>query len=249
MTEPDFSSWVPAEYLAEYYQRLESDEHHAIRYFVEATRGITAERCLCFGCGPTLHHVFATAPHARKIFLSDYLPENLAELERFRQRDAGAHDWRPFIRYTLQCELGRDPSDTEVSEREELTRARLAGLLHGDASQADPLGAELRGSFDLVLSPFCADSITDDHGTWHDYCRNIASLVSPGGHFLTAALRACARYRVGPRWFPSANVDELDLCAALERDFRADSVEVRVAETPDLADSGYVSILLGRAEK
>lgn len=196
-----------------------------------------------------MHHVFATAPHAGAIYLSDYLPENLAEIERFRQRDPGAHDWRPFIRYTLQCELSREPSETEVCEREELTRTRLAGLLHGDATRADPLGSDFRASFDLVLSPFCADSITDDRARWNEYGRNIASLVRPGGHFLTAALRACERYRVGTRWFPSANVDELDLRAALERDFRPESVQVSVAATPELADSGYVSILLGRARK
>jgi hypothetical protein len=249
MTENDFSTWIPSEYLSEYYRRLDPDEHHAIRFFVEQQRDVRANPCVCFGSGPTLHHVFAVAPHTDALYLADYLPENLAEIERWRLRQPGAHDWRPFVRYTLECEFGRAPSEHELNEREELTRSRIAGLLHGDASLSDPLGPKFRGSFGLVLSPFCADSITNDLVRWHDYCRNIASLVKPGGRFLTAALRACARYRVGARWFPSANVGEADLRSVLERDFRNDSVLVAVAETPELIDSGYVSILLARAEK
>lgn len=249
MIEDDFSTWVPADYLREYYQRLDPDEHHAIRFFVESQRDARPGPVLCFGSGPTLHHVFSTVPHTSALYLADYLPRNLAEIDRWRRREPGAHDWRPFVRYTLQCELARDPSETEVTAREELTRSRIAGLLRADATLEHPLGRDFDRYFATVLSPFCADSITADREAWARYSRNIQSLVKPGGRFLTSALRQCQKYRVGQRFFPSANIDESDLRRVLEQDFLPASVHVSVAEVPELSDHGYSTILLGRGDR
>ncbi|MFZ5894587.1 MAG: guanitoxin biosynthesis pre-guanitoxin forming N-methyltransferase GntF [Myxococcota bacterium] len=247
--EDNFTTWVPADYLREYYQRLDPDEHHAIRFFVEAQRDAPPGPVLCFGSGPTLHHVFSAARHTSALYLADYLPRNLSEIDRWRRREPGAHDWRPFVRYTLECEFGRAATEAEVTAREELTRSRIAGLLHADASLQYPLGRDFHQYFATVLSPFCADSITSDRAVWATYSRNIASLVKPGGRFLTTALRNCQRYRVGPRYFPSANIDESHLRDVLEQDFLPASVRVEIAEVPELADHGYSAILLARADK
>ncbi|MGC4089403.1 MAG: guanitoxin biosynthesis pre-guanitoxin forming N-methyltransferase GntF [Polyangiaceae bacterium] len=249
MNEESFDTWVPAEYLRDYYQRVEPDEVHAIRFYVEASRGAQAGPMLCFGCGPTLHHVFSCAPYTKALYLADYLPENLAEIERWRQRQPGAHDWRPFVRYTLSCELGRDPSDGEVAEREERTRASIAGLVHADATLADPLGSDYRGFFQTVLSPFCADSITASRDDWFRYSRNIATLVKPGGRLLTTALARCHGYKVGDRFFPSPNVDVADMRGVLLEDFVAASVQVEARAVPEHVGQGYEGILLASADK
>jgi hypothetical protein len=54
---------------------------------------------------------------------SSALQGNLDEVERWRRRDPAAHDWRAFVRYTLQCEGLDDPTDEEIARREELTRS------------------------------------------------------------------------------------------------------------------------------
>lgn len=250
MVEDTFDTWVPGDYLREYYSgAVSADEQHAIRYFVEQQRDLATGPALCFGCGPTLHHVFSAAPHTTALYLADYLPENLAEIDRWRRRAPGAHDWRPFARYTLACELGREPSDAEVQDRLELTRERIADLLPADAGLEHPLGSRFHEFFTIVLSPFCADSATADQAVWARYSRHIASLVQPGGRLLTSALRRCRQYRVGPRFFPSANIDEHDLRAVLTEDFPSHRVQVEVREVPEHADQGYSGILLARAER
>lgn len=245
-----FDDWDPAQYLRDYYTDVEPDEVETIRFLVEAARAAPAGPALCFGTGPTLRHVFLAAPRCTELLVADLLPGNLAEVERWRQGAPGAHDWTPFVRYTLRCEGGgAEPSAEEIAAREELTRRRLSGLVLADAGRSDPLGAERRGSFSLVLSPFCADSATDERITWFRYMRTIASLVAPGGLLLTAALWKCRRYRVGHRYFPSADVDVCDLRAVLGLDFLPESVCVESRHLPAHERQGYSGILLARATR
>jgi hypothetical protein len=204
---------------------------------------------LCFGCGPALHHVFLTAGRATEVYLADYLPRNLEEIERWRRRAPAAHDWTPFVRYTLLCESGAEPSEGEIAARTDAIRQSISGLVQADAGLIDPLGSQFRGRFATVLSPFCADSATDDKGVWARYSHNIASLVGAGGLMLTSALRHCRGYRVGNRHFPSADVDESDMQRVLNEDFLPDTVSVEVRETLEHRDQGYAGILLASARK
>jgi len=242
-----FEAWVPRDYLTEYYSELQEDERSTLKYFVERFRAAPPGPVLCFGCGPTLHHVFLAAPRTTEIYLADYLPANLAEIESFRRREPDAHDWSVFVRYTLLSESGIEPSRSEIDARMDLLREKIAALLPADANLSDPLGHEFRGHFATVLSPYCAESATSDRATWTHFCRNIASLVRPGGLFLTSALRLCERYKSGGRFFPATPIDERDLRQVLEQDFSADSIEIEVRELQDHADQGFSSILLARA--
>jgi NNMT/PNMT/TEMT family protein len=120
--------WVPREYLDDYYRTVEPDELKTIEFFVDAVREARAgEPILLFGVGPTLHHVFLAAEKASELHLADYLPANLREIERWIERDATAHDWRPFVHYTLQCEGIAAPTDAQVAAREEPRDARSRG--------------------------------------------------------------------------------------------------------------------------
>jgi len=244
-----FDQWVVRDYLAEYYGELQEDELSTLKYFVEQFRAAPAGPVLCFGCGPTLHHVFLAAPRMTRIYLADYVPENLAEIDRWRRREPNAHDWSPFVRYTLLCESGIEPSNAEVSARIELLREKIAGLLPADANLTDPLGSDFRDHFSAVLSPYCAESATSDMTTWTRFCRNIASLVRPGGLFLTSALRLCQRYKSGSRFFPATPIDEGDLRGVLEQDFRAETISVEARQLKEHAEQGFSGILLARALK
>lgn len=244
-----FDDWVPRDYLAEYYREVQEDELSTLRYFVEQIRVAAPGPMLCFGCGPTLHHVFLAAPYASEIHLADYVPENLAEIERWKRADQNAHDWSPFVRYTLLCESGRDPSEAAIAERTALLRDKIAGLVPADAHLDDPLGPEYRARFSVVLSPYCAESATGERATWTKFCRNIASLVRPGGLFLTSALRNCARYKSGSRFFAATPIDVADLERVLLEDFQPGSVVVEARDVPDHESQGFSGILLGRGIK
>ena len=237
------ADWMPAEYLADYYAVVEPDERETIAYFVDAIRRAEpGTPVLFYGVGPTLHHVFLAAGTASEIHLADYLPANLREIARWLAGEPAAHDWRPFVGYTLECEGVVAPTPSQIAEREALTRAKVTRLLHADARCADPPGA-----YATVVSAYCADSATSDRAVWRTYMRHIGHAVRPGGLFVTSALRGCRAYVVGGKRFPSANVDERDLLGALEAAFGPRSGTVEVRELPEHAGQGYSSIMLASA--
>lgn len=245
------TEWSPRDYLRDYYTDVEADERETIPFFVRSIEeAAPAPRVLFFGAGPTLHHVFLAAPTATRIDVSDYLVPNLVEIERWRDDRPGAHDWRQFVRLTLQSEGIPDPADEAIAERQDLTRRKLNVIRSGgDAGLADPLGRRRRGAYPVVFSAYCADSATSSKDVWERWMLNIASLVSPGGLFVTAALRNCPGYRVGARTFPAAGIDELDMARVLSRGFDPERVRVEVRHVPEHRSAGYSGIVLARAWK
>ncbi|MEU4690557.1 guanitoxin biosynthesis pre-guanitoxin forming N-methyltransferase GntF [Actinoplanes sp. NPDC023714] len=240
------TDWVPAEYLTDYYRTVEPDEIATIAFLVDAMRHAEPGRpILYFGTGPTLHHVFACAETASEIHMGDYLPANLAEIQRWIDRAPGAHDWRPFVRYTLQCEGNPRPTDDEVTAREDLTRAKITSMVRVDARHPRPVNR----SYPTVVSAYCADSATGDRATWELFMRHITGLVEPGGLFLTAALRRCRGYTVGGKTFPGADIDEHHLRAALRPDFEPRHERIDVIPTAQHGSHGYGAILLCRARR
>ena len=201
-----WDSWSPQEYLADYYRFVEPDEIETIRFISQVSRRLKEPaNTLVFGCGPTLHHVFPIAPFASEIHLADYLPRNLDEIRAWIERRAPYHDWSAFVRYTLQCEGVAEPSHDDISSREEMVRRKITRLFQADAGDFDPLGCDGRQSYPVVVSCYCADSATDNKDTWRRYMANISSMVTEEGFFVTAALREANYYKVGERFFPSAD--------------------------------------------
>jgi hypothetical protein len=244
------SDWVPQAYLNDYYRTVESDERATIAFFVDAMRfAEPREPVLLFGVGPTLHHVFLTAGTAAEIHLAEYLPRNLGEIERWLAAAPDAHDWRPFVEYTLRCEGIAGPTEDQVREREQLTRAKITRLLGADARHPDPLDGHGSAPYGTVISAYCADSATADMATWESYMRHIAGLVRPGGLFITAALRNSTGYRVGGRIFPSASIDEADLRRVLAPGFDWDDGVIEVSDLSADRSHGYASILLARVRR
>lgn len=245
-----FADWRPADYLRQYCSAVSDDEHATLRFLVEELAGqAPVARALDFGAGPTLHHALPLARHAQHIDLADLLDSNLEELRRWQRGAPGAHDWSTFTRLVLALE-GRAGEAVALREREQLLRSRLDRLLRADAGQPDPLGAAGRGRYGIVLSCYCADSATGDAATCRRYLANIASLLAPGGLLLLACLRRCAAYRVGPRRFASARLDERLLSgwlAAPELGLQAGRLVV--APAPRQRALGYDAVLLASARK
>jgi hypothetical protein len=234
------AEWEPRRYLADYYAAVEPDERHTIAYLVGVARGLPpGQSVLLFGAGPTLHHAFPFAERARVIDLSDFLPGNLREIERWLAGEAGAHDWRPFVRHALAC-AGEAADPGAVAGREARTRAAIGRLLVSDLRRPQPLGGA--PGYDVVVSAYCADSATDDRATWALYMARIAALARPGGLLVVAALRRCRGYRVGERVFPSADVDEADLRRELAP--LTEGLQVVAHLLPEQQRHGYDGILL-----
>ena len=244
------TDWQPKIYLADFYAEIGADERRTIRFFVDAIKAAEpGAPVLLFGVGPTLHHVFLAAETASALHLADFLPANLREIERWLARHPDAHDWGPFVRYTLGCERGRSATADEVTEREELVRAKVAHLLAVDLRREDPMLGQGDPAYATVISAYCADSATADREEWATFMHRIVVLVRPGGLLLVAALRRSHGYRVGARVFPSANVDERDLHAALEPVCEPGSLLVEAHTLPEHAPQGYAGIVLASGRR
>ena len=242
------TEWEPGAYLREYYSEIESEERATIAFFVDAMKDADrSQPALIFGAGPTLHHAFLAADKVSELHLGDYLPANLHEIERWLRRDREAHDWRPFIRYTLECEGVDRPAPEEITFREEMTRGRITSLLQVDLRAENPLGIEGTRQYATVISAYCADSATSDKAEWAAYMQRIAGLVQPGGMLLVAALRRSRGYVVGGKTFPSADIDEADLQAVLAPRFGRGNLTILACSATGSASKGYSGVVLARA--
>jgi len=242
------TEWEPGTYLKEYYSEIEPEERATIAFFVDAMKDADrTQPALVFGVGPTLHHVFLAAEKVSEIHLGEYLPANLQEIERWLGRDPEAHDWRRFVEYTLECEGLDRPAPEEITFREEMTRARITNLLHVDLRAENPVGVAGKRQYATVISAYCADSATGDKAEWATYMQRIAGLVRPGGMLLVAALRRSHGYVVGGKTFPSANVDETDLQAALEPRFGRGNLTIQACTLNGAAAKGFSGVVLARA--
>lgn len=244
------SDWVPKEYLTNYYRSVDADERHTIAFLVDAMRSSERdEPVLFFGVGPTMHHVFPAVSKASEIHLGDFLPANLREIERWIGHDADAHDWRPFVHYTLECEGRAAPTENEITQREEAARGKITKLLEVDIRSADPLGKSKRREYGIVISAYCADSATEARVVWEVYMRRMIEMVRPGGTLIIAALRRTHCYLVGGKPFPSANIDESDFHAVLGPHFERENLVIQVCQVPECKSHGYSSIVLARAHQ
>ena len=243
-----FAGWNSAAYLRDYYSAVAEDEEATLRFLVDALSGQpVVDEALEFGAGPTLHHALALAPHARAIDVADLLEENLQAVQAWVERRPEAHDWRAFTGHVLRCEGGGAGPDA-VAAREGLTRSRMRRLLAADVARAHPLGTWGHRRYGIVVSCFCADSVTGDKDAWSRYMRHIAGLVAPSGLLLLAALRRCTRYHVGELSFPSADIDERDMARRLEAEgFATALTRVEVVTTPRQRRLGYDGVVLAAA--
>jgi hypothetical protein len=213
-------------------------------------------RCslLDVGSGPTVHHMLSLCQEVDDIVVSDYLAENLAEIQSWLDGDVHAHDWTPFTRDILAAE-GTSPTQSRIRQRESLLRSRVKKLAAIDLRSPSPLCSAMaygdsieQPHFDVVTSFYCADSATPSVEAFHSMIANMATLIAPGGSFIGSFLGGCRAYRVGTRWLPSANLDGDDITSALGRSGMTVN-ELTYFETPDLKDHGFDHIYVTAASK
>lgn len=244
----DFDRWSAPDYLAEYYGTIMDDERHALAFLVETMRGLPpVERALDFGCGPCVHHCFALVHGVGEIDVADFVPGNLEEIERWRERQPGAHDWSSFTAETLELE-GIPATAEEIARREDETRARLKRILVADVREDDPLGPAGRGAYGLVTSHYCAEAISTDKAVFRSNVGHLAGMVAPGGTLVLSACGAATSYKVGERHFPCSGVTSEDvLSALLGAGFR--ELDLRMRSTPAHTPQGYSSVIFARARR
>ena len=242
--------WSPETYLADYYTEVQPDEVVTMRFLVEAAALVgDVPSLLEFGCGPTVHHLLPFAMRAAEIHVVDFLDRNLDAVRRWVDGRDDAWDWTPFTRFTLCHELGRQPADWEVREREAAARERVRSFGLADARRPQPLAAGSR-RYPAVVCCFCPDSITADLEEWRRCTEHVASLVAPGGWFVLTALGGADSYRVGARRFPSPDVSADDVADVLRSaGFSRLGTTITSAAATDADDHGFERVILAVSRK
>lgn len=244
-----WNEWQANDYLSEYYNEVMPDEQHAISFLCEMMKKLPeVPVALDYGCGPTIHHAAALVPKAKEIHLAEYLPDNLAALQRWIDNEGDVHDWSSFTDYILRMEGNFEPTDADIKLREAQSRKVITKLIQSDAGDTDPLGPDMRGHYPLVTTHYCAEGATSCKETWALYMTNICSLVAPGGTIILSSCGAADFYTVGDRMFPCAGVNAVDIVSMLQKNGFAD-IDLRVRSVPDHSEQGYGSVIFACATK
>ncbi len=243
----NYTEWSSADYLKQYYSTVDitADEAAIAKFVVKflAETGQYFPEMLEVGCGPTVHHAFPFAPLVGRIYMADYVVSNLPEIQKWI--DGVGHDWTPYLTGVLTAE--GNTSATALSQRIELLKSKIAGLLPCNAIDVHPIGTLRR--FPLVTSFYCLECIGQDKAQWGQAMRNVSSLVAPKGHLILSALRKADKYIVLEDKFPATNIDENDLKEALVGcGFDPTTINVEVHKS-GWEEEGFDTILIASAQK
>lgn len=249
----DYSEWQARDYFDTYYSEVVlPDEQVVLRYQVEVMQRKVAgfERALEYGCGPTLHRAIASARYAARIDMADWLADNLTEVRHWLDADERNTDWNRFTQFIHACEGELADDAARVRQREAQVRTAVVDLAVSDARWRHPMGAAREAFYDLLVSGFCIDAISNDKRVWRRCMANVLSTLAPGGTVILHFLHRCRAYKVGDRMFPGANLSVDDVARCLrEEGFLADSLDVQVIPCPDNAQYGYSGILTASGKR
>jgi hypothetical protein len=182
--------------------------------------------------------------------MADWLADNLSEAREWLCADDDVPDWKRFTRYVLACEGHPKPDNKRVIQREALARKVVRGLYVSDARLRQPLGPAREGFYDLVITGFCIDAISNDRSVWRRCLRNVTSMLQPGGTFIIHALHQCKAYKCGDRMFPGSNLSVDDMHRGmLENGFVPSSIDAQVIPCRENTMYGYSGILTASGRK
>jgi nicotinamide N-methyltransferase len=249
----DYADWQASDYFATYYGDVVlPDERRVLAYQLGLleSQPMKFGRALEYGCGPTLHRAIAASRYAFRIDMADRVAGNLAQIGAWLKAGSESPDWSRYTRYILSCESELTVSARRIARREEHTRKVIRNLYVSDARRPDPLGEQCRGFYDLIVSGFCIDAISQDKRVWRQCMRNMLSMLSEGGWLVLHALARCSAYRVGDRLYPNADLSKDDVLASLlANDFVRATIDVELAPCPENARYGYSCVLTASGRK
>ncbi|MGE0824970.1 MAG: guanitoxin biosynthesis pre-guanitoxin forming N-methyltransferase GntF [Candidatus Binatia bacterium] len=245
----DWRGFDPRAYLHEYYADLGEENLAILRFYVDVFRQLPQQRIvLDVGSGPTIYSLISAATKAGEIHIAEYLEANRVEIRKWLSGDNTAFNWRPFIAQSLWFEQTGPCSAFDIRRREAAIRNRVTYITRCDLRQVPSfLGG--RQTYDVVMSNFCAESITDDFEEWRFFVANLASLVNVGGTFVMTALKNATCYAVGPMLFPAVSIAEIHVMQRLlELGFSRENIVIRSVPA-DRPSRHYEGLMLVAAVK
>lgn len=227
----DDSNFQPKEYLETYYPPLVLDSEkineeseistnfenfNLIEFYAKTVLPIVSKlpsqnlKMLEVGGGPTIYQLINLASAVEQIIFTDFLKENLGTVQAWALTNNSF--WKSFVTIALSLELGRNATDSEIAERENLVRKKLIFSQYDVLQNQVLAGHEFsEDQFDIVSSNFCLESITQDYNQWQNGMHTLCNKVAKNGLLIITALQNSFNYQVGNRFFPATNINSSDI--------------------------------------
>ncbi|KAM7300113.1 nicotinamide N-methyltransferase [Ixodes scapularis] len=171
---------------------------------------------LDIGCGPNVANIFPASRKIRSIVLSDLVPRNREEVEKWIQKAPDAMDWS-FMSEPLAILEGYKDAKIGAMDIEERTRGAVKKVIPCDVLDPNVLPEEHKEAFDAVLSILCVQSASQDETTHQGASRNVSSLIRKGGHLILCGFAGSREYHVGDVTFPDFHLSKAMVEDALSR--------------------------------
>lgn len=244
-----WDKWNSRSYLRTYYSKPMQDTFAVIDFLDDSLKEVPKKKfnnAIDFGAGPTLFSALTLEPYIKNLDIAEYLPQNIKEIQNWIDKDSEAFDWTYWASYVLRKQIGSSKK-SQIEERFESLRSKMRDIFIGDATTNWPTSDKDNKRYDLVVSLFCAESITESKKEWKRNLHNILKLAAPHGTVLISALRNCSSYKVGKSNFPATPINEFDLEVAIrESSLKIKRLDIEVRDVPECKPEGFSSILLAR---
>jgi hypothetical protein len=246
-----------ADYLRTYYSGDVTPDDRALLAFLvrELPRlaAIGRPEMLEVGCGPVVHHMLPAVPYVSAIDMCDFREDNIREVDRWRDNEPAAHDWRRWTRLVLELEqhgIGEEASVHREAALRSLIRSTTLCDLRRDYPLAPP-----RRYYPAVACFYTTEQASSNREQWRDVFRNLCGLVAPGGHLFACSVADTDHYIVYdhqhrsvcysiPRLFPDDYRQAL-----LDNDFLAGESVVEYQPLAGQEAEGVFGVILVAARK
>jgi hypothetical protein len=251
-----YETFEAQHYLEEYYATIGPENAALLKFFANAYRNLPQGSVMLeFSGGPTLYSLISAAKVVDEIHFSDYLPQNLAEINGWVSGIRQTKLWDSYFELALRREGHTDVTPALIQERMTLLRQKITNLLFCDAFSAQPLMNSPRQTYDVVAANFVAESITSTMQEWQSVVGNICSTLRPGGTLIMTALKGASHYTVSDRNYSAVSINEVNVVQTLIKsgfqpnNIWLDTIEAETQDNHDEHYKGYQGMIFIKARK
>ncbi|XP_074072818.1 nicotinamide N-methyltransferase-like [Macrotis lagotis] len=164
------------------------------------------------GSGPTIYQFLSACEFFKEIVATDYIDQNLEELNKWLKKEPGAFDWCPVVKYVCELEGDRE----KWTEKKEKLRERVKQFLKCYMIQSQTLDPISFPQADCLLSTYCLE-LAANLPTFQQSLKNLNGLLKPGGYVVLVTALKGNYYMVGDQRFSLLFLTQEEVEAALEK--------------------------------
>ena len=210
-------------------------------------------RMLEFGGGPVITPLISAAPYVDQITFAAYLENERKEVELWKHRKEGAHDWSSHFKYVVN-EVENIAGNDAWREREEMLRNRISVIVPCDALGNDPLPIK-QEPFEIISTSICLEAACTSYLQYKEAVKRLIGLLKPGGFSLMAVPERTTFYKVGKNRWPSLHLTFEEVKEALAEAgmvifvAERDPFPMELIQNPEKTDKkGYLFVAAQKVE-